>query len=511
MSNDLKYVLLPSIDEHRRPPKFQPWPIPGKNSLLKYRERIKMKYPCNINTQNWKFVKDGLDDFRDGLPPPHDDIILQPDKGPGPVLISETRRIKSSAAKKQNRLKDHQVYFSKEIPAVERRREALDNYISTILTHPMAFFEHFNQTLPPEMYERLTRLLEAELLRSESEEPISFMDEYKDINSASPSIPITRPDTGRTGDNLPPMISSEVEKTFENRFVQELTDDLTTETKDETPEESDSRNTSNRIGRPGIVYDDAGNQWDIEEYERKQKNPYRWFIQKQREKETAKGPTADERAAAAMEERLHNVSEKFCNWLYDLGGENNGDIDSGVVRNLFSTAYDTKPSLSVPIKIVDMARVPAELREGAQDTMFPLSERAKSNLSEMRKAPSSAKSKPTSVVVKEPESYPTKYRYGAWYLPKNLWQRSLTNDALRDPKIIKAEREDGTRQREEEINARLAPLHGVDAFKEYLQEQKFRRLPKLITDVEQYRRQHTREVGSATIEAQAKRTITSAP
>ncbi len=36
-----------------------------------------MKYPCNINTKNWKFVKDGLDDFRDGLPPSHDDIILE--------------------------------------------------------------------------------------------------------------------------------------------------------------------------------------------------------------------------------------------------------------------------------------------------------------------------------------------------------------------------------------------------------------------------------------------------
>jgi len=36
-----------------------------------------MKYPVNINTKNWKFVKDGLDDFRDGLPPPHDDIILE--------------------------------------------------------------------------------------------------------------------------------------------------------------------------------------------------------------------------------------------------------------------------------------------------------------------------------------------------------------------------------------------------------------------------------------------------
>jgi hypothetical protein len=36
-----------------------------------------MKYPVNINTKNWKFVKDGLDDFRDGLPPSHDNIILE--------------------------------------------------------------------------------------------------------------------------------------------------------------------------------------------------------------------------------------------------------------------------------------------------------------------------------------------------------------------------------------------------------------------------------------------------
>ena len=75
----------------------------------------------------------------------------QPQQGPGPVLISETRRIKSSAAKPETRLKEHQIYFSKEIPAAERRRKAIDDYISTILTHPMAFFEHFNQTLTPEV------------------------------------------------------------------------------------------------------------------------------------------------------------------------------------------------------------------------------------------------------------------------------------------------------------------------------------------------------------------------
>jgi len=36
-----------------------------------------MKYPCHMDTKNWKFVKDGLDDFRDGLPPSHDDIIIE--------------------------------------------------------------------------------------------------------------------------------------------------------------------------------------------------------------------------------------------------------------------------------------------------------------------------------------------------------------------------------------------------------------------------------------------------
>ncbi len=45
--------------------------------LSRYRERFKMKYPCHMNTKNWKFVKDGLDDFRDGLPPSHDDIMLE--------------------------------------------------------------------------------------------------------------------------------------------------------------------------------------------------------------------------------------------------------------------------------------------------------------------------------------------------------------------------------------------------------------------------------------------------
>jgi hypothetical protein len=66
-------------------------------------------------------------------------------------------------------------------------------------------------------------------------------------------------------------------------------------------------------------------------------------------------------------------------------------------------------------------------------------------------ASGSAKPREISSAYLDRESRAQKYRYGAWYLPKNLWQRSLTNEELRDPKVIKAEREDATRERQEQI------------------------------------------------------------
>ncbi len=51
----------------------------------------------------------------------------------------------------QHRLNEHQIYFSREIPAAEKRRQTIDNYISNLLEHPVAFFEHFTQVLSPEV------------------------------------------------------------------------------------------------------------------------------------------------------------------------------------------------------------------------------------------------------------------------------------------------------------------------------------------------------------------------
>jgi hypothetical protein len=105
------------------------------------------------------------------------------------------------------------------------------------------------------------------------------------------------------------------------RTPNELTEDLIREDQrsdDQQPEELDSKSSSTRSGRSGIIYDQAGNQWDAEELERKQKNPYRWFIEKQREKQNAKGPSQDEKAASAMV-IIFNISNSIKIFFFLIG------------------------------------------------------------------------------------------------------------------------------------------------------------------------------------------------
>lgn len=106
-------------------------------------------------------------------------------------------------------------------------------------------------------------------------------EEYKEHVSLTSSLPNTRPETGVTakildGESDPTNNESSTEKT------------------------SDTKSSSTRPARNAIYIDEFGNQWDADEWERKEKNPYRWYIEKQREKQMTKGPTQDEVAEGAM-------------------------------------------------------------------------------------------------------------------------------------------------------------------------------------------------------------------
>jgi len=130
------------------------------------------------------------------------------------------------------------------------------------------------------LHERITKLLEDELSRISDDEQTLLADERKDILSLSPSVPITGLERSNT------------EKTVSGHSIQSNNQTL--------PEESNTKSTSTRPGRNTIVYDESGKAWNSEEFESKQKNPYRWFIETQRKIQKSKGPTREEVAASAM-------------------------------------------------------------------------------------------------------------------------------------------------------------------------------------------------------------------
>ena len=78
------------------------------------------------------------------------------------------------------------------------------------------------------------------------------------------------------------------------------------------------------------------------------------------------------------EEHIKNVTQQFCDWVASLGGDSN-NIEESTITSLFASGYETKPALSVPIHVVELASVPPELRMAAvpAPSLPPISARKK--------------------------------------------------------------------------------------------------------------------------------------
>jgi len=61
------------------------------------------------------------------------------------------------------------------------------------------------------------------------------------------------------------------------------------------------------------------------------------------------------------DEEVKSVTQQFCEWVASLGGDSN-NIDEATITSLFASGYETKPALSVPVHVVELANVPPELR-----------------------------------------------------------------------------------------------------------------------------------------------------
>jgi len=165
------------------------------NKFPWYRERLRTKYSKDVNPilnhKNWTFVKNGLDDFRDGMPPDAgEDWVVRPKRGPEPNLIegaNERARnnLSASRSSQTKRLTPIELYYSKQIPAADRRRRRVAELEENLLGHPLALFPHLENGLSPELYEEIVDILDPDLIDidgSDSEETPDQSSTHEPLN-----------------------------------------------------------------------------------------------------------------------------------------------------------------------------------------------------------------------------------------------------------------------------------------------------------------------------------------
>jgi hypothetical protein len=413
-------ILLPN-DGSSRVIKHQPW----------YKERLKEKYLAKdklkreriIDPKQWTFIKDGLDDFRDGLPPPHEDLLLKPNKGPSPTIKNDPTktRVKQSVLSPTSRFTQDQIYFSKRLPMAEAKKQNIEKLIEDLNSHPLSIYDHFEKALPPELYQEVLEILDPD---SRGERPLT---EHSMMSNLSSKY--------QDEVNYRKNIRDEVHRLEEKLKESKL---------------------------------------EKKEEQKPQRNMYKWIIRKEDAKANKlKSNDADKIKDENIDNHIKEVTAEFCDWIKSLGGEHN--IDQVTLTSLFASGYDTKPPLSVPIHVVELSNIPAELRPSAFIPPVAKSDAQSTEKYVFRDSKSTAKG--------------NQQRYGAWYLPREQWQLMSANEKLVDPKLKNDPQKEESKRKVEEMNARLAPLHGSSAFKAFVTQKQPTRAPKLLDELEAWQKE----------------------
>lgn len=413
-----------------------------------YKERLQTKYiksmkptdtSQHLTGKDWMFVKDGLDDFRDGLPPAVEGSeFIKTDKGPGPSLQGGSvtqQSVKQPAMK--NRFTKHQICFSRITPLQQQRRDHIDEIEYGLLQHPLALYPHLEESVPPEMFEDIVDILDPEMNMMDDEE---LEGEDEEALAAAQA----------EAEEEPPAEDSQVQGSSQA--------DLVTD-KDKEVEEL-----------PGV------------------RNPYRWLPRREeKEKEKRDGRSIREKVGGSpsQEEHITTVTREFCQWVADLGGESN-NIEESTITSLFASGYETKPALSVPIHVVELTNVPPELRMSATVPM-PASSQSAKKQTHQEKA-----TKKEWTVSGEYEPSWVKFKYGAWYLPPKTWKRRDWDDNLIDPKELKDLEMSEAKKKSHSLNNDLSTMHASKAFMDFIGKKAVRK-PEFLEEVAEIQRKAAEE------------------
>ncbi|XP_030664205.1 putative protein FAM47D [Nomascus leucogenys] len=124
------------------------------------RKHGRLKFP-SMDTQNWVFVKEGLDDFRYGCPSPEDTLVCRRDE-----FLMPKKRLRGSKAdpkSRQKKLLKKAALFSKLSPAQLARKAFVEQVEAEIMAkHPLAMYPNLGEDLPPDLLLQVLEQLDPE-------------------------------------------------------------------------------------------------------------------------------------------------------------------------------------------------------------------------------------------------------------------------------------------------------------------------------------------------------------
>lgn len=402
-------LLLYSKRDSNAKIRNQPW----------YKERLATKYKDlapKLNAAEWTFIKDGLDDFRDGKPPVIDEsILLKNKKGPRPMILGTDSFEQVPNQRIKKKVNKEAAIYSKKVASAQKRVQKVEKIEQNLLGHPLALYPHLEDSLAPDLFEEIVDLIDP-TLALDDEDIDAIVEQY---NEQELDVPLVDEHL-----RVPQIEQKERERELDTA-------------------------SQCSVGYHKLMRNEN-------------KHQYKWLHQTAEEISREERNKANKkRIETPQDTKIDEVTKEFCDWVRDLGGDSN-NIEESTVNSLFASGYETKPTLSVPVRVVELTNVPPELRAEGRT---PTPTQDESQYQDKNYTPSWVKVK-----------------YGAWYLKPETWKVLPADQPLLDPKELEGKQMSEPKKKSKDLDKVLTSHHGAKAFKSFI-ENKGTRIPEFLEGV----------------------------
>uniref|UniRef100_G3T2J1 Family with sequence similarity 47 member E n=1 Tax=Loxodonta africana TaxID=9785 RepID=G3T2J1_LOXAF len=128
-----------------------------KKCFPKHKNRHRCKN-TSLNSQQWIFVRKGLDDFRKGCPPCQGLITKGPQEGFLPLIYHQVPPPVPKT--RENKLPKEAAVFAKLSPAQRARKAFIEDIEAHLARHPLALYPNLEDDLPVELLLKVLEVLD---------------------------------------------------------------------------------------------------------------------------------------------------------------------------------------------------------------------------------------------------------------------------------------------------------------------------------------------------------------